>query len=72
VGRQGLRAIRGGRFLHLTGSSDKRTAAHRLIRLYQAAWQQPIHTVGLGDSLNDLSLWVAMLGVIAPLIFFAS
>ncbi|MCI0695167.1 HAD-IIB family hydrolase [candidate division KSB1 bacterium] len=52
--REGLRVTRGGRFFHLTGNSDKGTAAHQLIRLYQAAWQQPIRTVGLGDSLNDL------------------
>lgn len=53
---KGLRVTRGGRFLHLTGDGDKGTAALRLIQLYQAAWQQPIRTVGLGDSLNDLPL----------------
>ncbi len=58
--RQGLRVTRGGRFFHLTGSSDKGAAAHQLIRLYQAAWQQPIRTVGLGDSLNDLPLLQAV------------
>jgi mannosyl-3-phosphoglycerate phosphatase len=58
--RQGLRVTRGGRFFHLTGSSDKGTAAHQLIRLYQAAWQQPMRTVGLGDSLNDLPLLQAV------------
>jgi mannosyl-3-phosphoglycerate phosphatase len=60
VWRKGLRVTRGGRFFHLTGSSDKGTAAHQLIRLYQAAWQQPIRTVGLGDSLNDLPLLQAV------------
>lgn len=60
VWRQGLRVTRGGRFFHLTGSSDKGTAAHQLIRLYQAAWQQPICTAGLGDSLNDLPLLQAV------------
>jgi mannosyl-3-phosphoglycerate phosphatase len=58
--REGLRVTRGGRFFHLTGSSDKGTAVHQLIRLYQAAWQQPIRTVGLGDSLNDLPLLQAV------------
>jgi mannosyl-3-phosphoglycerate phosphatase len=58
--RKGLRVTRGGRFFHLTGSSDKGTAAHQLIRLCQAAWQQPIRTVGLGDSLNDLPLLQAV------------
>jgi mannosyl-3-phosphoglycerate phosphatase len=58
--REGLRVTRGGRFFHLTGSSDKGTAAHRLIRLYQAAWQQPLRSAGLGDSLNDLPLLQAV------------
>jgi mannosyl-3-phosphoglycerate phosphatase len=58
--RKGLRVTRGGRFFHLTGSSDKGTAAHQLIRLYQVAWQQPIRSVGLGDSLNDLPLLQAV------------
>ncbi|MGH7597173.1 MAG: HAD-IIB family hydrolase [bacterium] len=57
---KGLRVTRGGRFFHLTGSSDKGTAAHQLIRFYQSAWQQPICTVGLGDSLNDLPLLQAV------------
>jgi mannosyl-3-phosphoglycerate phosphatase len=60
VWRKGLRVTRGGRFFHLTGSSDKGTAARQLIRLYQAARQQPIRTVGLGDSLNDLPLLQAV------------
>lgn len=60
VWRKGLRVTRGGRFFHLTGSSDKGTATRQLIRLYQAAWQQPIRTVGLGDSSNDLPLLQAV------------
>jgi mannosyl-3-phosphoglycerate phosphatase len=54
--RKGLRVTRGGRFFHLTGDSDKGVATRQLLRLYQVAWQQPIRTVGLGDSLNDLPL----------------
>jgi len=60
VWRKGLRLTRGGRFFHLTGDNDKGSAAQQLIRLYQAAWQQPIRTVGLGDSLNDLPLLQAV------------
>jgi mannosyl-3-phosphoglycerate phosphatase len=58
--RKGLQITRGGRFFHLTGDCDKGSAARRLIRLYQTAWQQPIRTVGLGDSLNDLPLLQAV------------
>jgi mannosyl-3-phosphoglycerate phosphatase len=60
VWRKGLRVTRGGRFFHLTGNCDKGSAARRLIRLYQVAWQQPIRAVGLGDSLNDLPLLQAI------------
>jgi mannosyl-3-phosphoglycerate phosphatase len=58
--RKGLQVTRGGRFFHLTGSSDKGSAARQLIKLYQTDWQQPIRAVGLGDSLNDLSLLQAV------------
>jgi mannosyl-3-phosphoglycerate phosphatase len=57
---KGLRVMAGGRFFHLTGDCDKGSAASQLLRLYQAAWQQPICTVGLGDSLNDLPLLQAV------------
>jgi mannosyl-3-phosphoglycerate phosphatase len=60
VWRKGLRITRGGRFFHLTGDSDKGVATRQLVRLYQAAWQHPIRTVGLGDSLNDLPLLQAV------------
>lgn len=60
TGLRGFRVTRGGRFFHLTGDCDKGSAARRLIRLYQAAQQQPIRTVGLGDSLNDLPLLQAV------------
>ncbi len=55
-----LRLTRGGRFFHLTGHNDKGLAARRLVQLYQAEWQQPICTIGLGDSPNDLQLLEAV------------
>jgi mannosyl-3-phosphoglycerate phosphatase len=58
--RIGLRMTRGGRFFHLTGRSDKGSAARELLKLYRAAWQQPIRAMGLGDSLNDLPLLQAV------------
>lgn len=60
VGRKGLRLTVGGKFFHLTGDGDKGSAARHLIRLYQTACQQPLRTVGLGDSLNDLPLLQAV------------
>lgn len=53
--REGLRCTRGGRYQHLTGVTDKGLAIRALRSLYQQAWGNVL-TVGLGDSLNDLSL----------------
>jgi mannosyl-3-phosphoglycerate phosphatase len=57
--RHGLRVTRGGRFLHLTGASDKGIALRRLLE----RWPAPRHglaSVGLGDSPNDLPLLQAV------------
>jgi mannosyl-3-phosphoglycerate phosphatase len=58
--RAQLRLTRGGRFFHLTGESDKGIAARRLMELYQTEWSEPIQTIGLGDSSNDLPLLQAV------------
>jgi mannosyl-3-phosphoglycerate phosphatase len=55
-----LRLTRGGRFFHLTGLSDKGVATRRLTDLYRAEWGEPIQTIGLGDSPNDVSLLQAV------------
>ncbi len=51
-----LRLIRGGRFLHLSGLSDKGTAVQSLIELYQINSDRAVQVIGLGDSQNDLGL----------------
>ncbi len=51
----GLRCTRGGRYHHLTGVGDKGLAIRTLKAFYERAWGR-VMTVGLGDSLNDLSL----------------
>jgi mannosyl-3-phosphoglycerate phosphatase len=53
--RAGLRCARGGRYYHVTGVADKGLAIRRLKSLYGQAWGK-VKAVGLGDSLNDLSL----------------
>ena len=56
---RGLRCTRGGLFHHLMGDSDKGKACHVLIDCYrrkQAHAGNGLLTVGLGDSLNDLSM----------------
>ncbi|WP_447975056.1 HAD-IIB family hydrolase [Nitrospira sp. Kam-Ns4a] len=56
---RGLRCTKGGRFYHLMGASDKGKACRALIDCY---WQvaagqgQPLVTVALGDSVNDLAM----------------
>ena len=52
--RRGLRLHRGGRFLHLTGASDKGRALRVLLGLLAAGGRQ-FHTAGLGDAPNDLA-----------------
>jgi len=51
----GLRCTRGGRYYHVTGVTDKGLAIRTLKSLYAQAWGTVV-TVGLGDSLNDVSL----------------
>lgn len=52
----GLQLIKGGRFVHLTGLSNKGLALRFLTAYYHQAWQQPIETMALGDGDNDISL----------------
>lgn len=59
VQTRGFRLLRAGRFLHLSGATDKGTACRYLIETYKQAAEQKgdrLLTVGLGDSLNDLPM----------------
>lgn len=53
--KAGLRCTRGGRYHHVTGVADKGQAVRRLKEIYQQH-RGSVTTIGLGDSLNDLSL----------------
>lgn len=53
--RRGLVVTRGGRFLHLTGPTDKGRALQTLLAELARAGHQ-FTTIGLGDSANDLPL----------------
>ena len=53
---RGLRCTHGGRFFHLTGRTDKGVACRSLFDCYRRS-QQKLFTVGLGDSLTDLSFF---------------
>lgn len=56
-----LRVVRGGRFWHLIGPSDKGRAVRKLIQIYRDAYfHQRLRTIALGDSLNDLPMLAAV------------
>ena len=56
--RRGLRVTHGGRFHHLTGTSDKGLAVRMLLKLLP---DEPHgRTVGLGDAANDLPMLEAV------------
>lgn len=62
---RGLQWTKGGRFFHLTGLNDKGQAALKLLHCYKRQWnmdgeQHEVETVGIGDSLNDLPLLLAV------------
>lgn len=54
--QQGFRILRGNRFFHLLGKSDKGQAMKLLNRLYGLNRDPSITTIALGDSLNDLEM----------------
>ncbi len=59
VAARNLRCTRGGRFYHLMGANDKGVASRVLLGCYRRLADQegqPLITVGIGDSLNDLPM----------------
>lgn len=55
--KYGIKVTKGGRFYHLIGlKQDKGVAVKQTIELYEASSENKIHTIGLGDSLNDLPM----------------
>ena len=68
LGTEGIQAIRGGRFIHLMGQTDKAHGMLQLVSYYRAlhpgiSWT----TVALGDSPNDAGMISAAdIGVIIP------
>jgi len=60
LGGRGLTCTKGGRFYHLMGDNDKGRACGVLIDFYRRQLGEPLTTVALGDSLNDLP----MLGIV--------
>ena len=55
IKNEGLQCVRGGRYLHLTGATDKGKAALILKNLYLEMFGR-IETYGVGDGPNDYSM----------------
>lgn len=53
---QGLRCVRGGRFIHLLGDADKAKAIDALLTMYRNDKHMAPKTAALGDSPNDLQM----------------
>ncbi len=54
--KHGFRLLRGNRFYHLLGDSNKGKAARYVKKIYQADQQKGIKTMALGDSPNDFEM----------------
>ena len=65
---RGLRCIRGGRFMHLMGDTDKANAVRQLLAAYSRKWPgSKLNSVSLGDGPNDLGMLASTdIGVIIP------
>lgn len=55
--RSGLRCVRGGRFVHLVGQTDKAQALADLVHAYRDKWSgDDVVSIALGDGPNDLEM----------------
>lgn len=52
----GLQVIKGGRFVHVMGRSNKGKALKFVKAYYEKVWQVPVSTIALGDGENDVPL----------------
>ncbi len=67
VEAQGLRVVRGGRFYHIMGNTDKSEAVTEIISAFERYNSVTVHSVALGDSENDLDmLRAATTAVVMP------
>lgn len=56
VGKQGITAVQGGRFLHFAGGPDKGAAVRWLRDYYGKKWGHRPQVIALGDGENDMSM----------------
>lgn len=61
IHQNGFRLLRGNRFYHLLGNSDKGKAVKYVIQLFSTTREtNNLSTMGIGDSLNDLEMLKAV------------
>ncbi|MGR8929193.1 MAG: HAD-IIB family hydrolase [Gammaproteobacteria bacterium] len=54
--QSGATVTQGGRFLHVSGDCDKGKAMRWLTAIYKTAFGQPVTTIAIGDSQNDIGM----------------
>ncbi len=55
--KNGFRILRGNRFYHLLGNSDKGTAVKKISEMFKQKWNvDRLISIGIGDSMNDLEM----------------
>lgn len=66
--QKGIQAIRGGRFIHLMGQTDKANGMLQLVKYYRSFYPKMTWTtIALGDSPNDIGMIShADIGVVIP------
>lgn len=60
VDQNGFRLLRGNRFYHLLGATDKGNAVHTLRAMYEQFSGHGYQTIAIGDSPNDLEMLQAV------------
>jgi mannosyl-3-phosphoglycerate phosphatase family protein len=60
IAAQGMKSVHGGRFQHVSGQHDKGCAVQLLAVLFRRGAGSHVTTIGLGDSLNDIPLLLAV------------
>ena len=67
VEARGLRVVKGGRFYHIMGNTDKSEAVSEIISAFESYNSVTVHSIALGDSENDLAmLQAATTAVVMP------
>lgn len=56
IAARGATPLEGGRFVHISGNSDKGQALSWLVAEYQRQHVSKVHSIALGDGKNDIAM----------------